>query len=99
LLDGGAVVFDDLRQMVRNIEFLSDPATGEVWVGCSSSVAASFFSAVVDRLTRRYPRIVVQLFMIQHSKGGLRSGVDHVIGHTISSGVPLAVVPPSLLHD
>ena len=69
LLDGGAVVFDDLRQMVRNIEFLSDPATGEVWVGCSSSVAASFVSAVVDRLTRRYPRIVVQLVMIQHSKG------------------------------
>jgi len=29
----------------------------------------------------------------------LGSGVDHVIGHTVSSGVPLAVVPPSLLHD
>jgi hypothetical protein len=29
----------------------------------------------------------------------LRSGVDHVIGHVVSSGVPLAVVPPSLLHD
>ena len=27
------------------------------------------------------------------------SGVDHVIGHVESSGVPLAVVPPSLLHD
>ncbi len=29
----------------------------------------------------------------------LRSGVDHVIGHVVSSGVPLAVVLPSLLHD
>jgi hypothetical protein len=29
----------------------------------------------------------------------LRSCVDHVIGHVDSSGVPLAVVPPSLLHD
>jgi hypothetical protein len=27
------------------------------------------------------------------------SGVDHVIGHVDSSGVPLPVVPPSLLHD
>ena len=68
LLDGGAAVFDDLRQTVRNIEFLSDPATGEVWVGCNSSVAASFVSAVVDRLSRRYPRIVVQLVMVQLGK-------------------------------
>src|SRR5215472_2265603 len=29
----------------------------------------------------------------------LGSGVDHAIGHAVSSGVPLAVVPPSLLHD
>jgi hypothetical protein len=29
----------------------------------------------------------------------LGSGVDYVIGHVESSGVPLAVVPPSLLHD
>jgi hypothetical protein len=27
------------------------------------------------------------------------SGVDHMIGHTVTSGVPLAVVTPSLLHD
>ena len=29
----------------------------------------------------------------------LGSGIDRVIGHVGSSGVPLAVVPPSLLHD
>jgi hypothetical protein len=29
----------------------------------------------------------------------LRSGVNHVIGHVETSGVPLAVVPSSLLHD
>ena len=30
LLDGGAAVFDDLRQAVKNIEFLADPEAGEV---------------------------------------------------------------------
>src|SRR5205085_10600566 len=30
LLDGGAVVFDELRQTLKNIEFLADPAAGEV---------------------------------------------------------------------
>jgi DNA-binding transcriptional LysR family regulator len=30
LLDGGVAVFDDLRQAVKNIEFLADPTAGEV---------------------------------------------------------------------
>src|SRR5215470_3929927 len=29
LLDCGVAVFDDLRQGMKNIEFLADPATGE----------------------------------------------------------------------
>jgi DNA-binding transcriptional LysR family regulator len=61
LLDGGAVVFDDLRQTVRNIEFLADPETGNVRIGCNPFLTASFVSAVVDRLSRRYPRIVIDV--------------------------------------
>jgi len=61
LLDGGVAVFDDLRQAVRNIEFLADPTAGEVRIGCTPILAASFVSAVVDRLSRRYPRIVFHL--------------------------------------
>src|SRR6478672_2310493 len=33
LLDCGVAVFDDLRQGVKNIEFLADPAAGEVRIG------------------------------------------------------------------
>jgi DNA-binding transcriptional LysR family regulator len=58
LLDGGVAVFDGLRQAAKNIEFLADPAAGEVRVGCTPLLAASFVSALVDRLSRRYPRIV-----------------------------------------
>ncbi len=58
LLDGGAAVFDDLHQAVKNIEFLADPTAGEVRIGCNPVLATSFVSAVVDRLSRRYPRIV-----------------------------------------
>ena len=61
LLDGGAAVFDDLRQAVKNIEFLADPTAGEVRIGCTPLLAASFVSAVIDRLSRRYPRIVFHL--------------------------------------
>jgi DNA-binding transcriptional LysR family regulator len=58
LLDGGVAAFDDLRQAVKNIEFLADPMAGEIRIGCTPILAASFVSAAVDRLSRRYPRIV-----------------------------------------
>jgi DNA-binding transcriptional LysR family regulator len=65
LLDCGVAVFDDLRQGVKNIEFLADPAAGEVRIGCTPALAASFVSAVVDQLSRRYPRIVFHLLATQ----------------------------------
>ena len=65
LLDCGVAVFDDLRQGVKNIEFLADPAAGEVRIGCNPFLAASFVSAVIDRLSRRYPRIVFHLVAAQ----------------------------------
>jgi DNA-binding transcriptional LysR family regulator len=61
LLDGGVAVFDELRQTVKNIEFLADPAAGEVRIGSNPLLAATFVSAVVDRLSRRYPRVVFDL--------------------------------------
>lgn len=61
LLDGGTAVFDELRQTAKNIAFLADPTAGEVRVGCNPYLAASFVSAAVDRLSRRYPRIMFRL--------------------------------------
>src|SRR5262249_33429144 len=43
---------------VRDIEFLSDPGVGEVRIGSTHPLAASFVSTIVDRLYRRYPRMV-----------------------------------------
>lgn len=34
LVDCGVAVFDDLRQGVKKIEFLTDPTVGEVRIGC-----------------------------------------------------------------
>ena len=60
LLKRGHVVFDELRQGIRDIEFLADPTTGEVRIASGELVVAGFFPAV-DRLSRRYPRIVVRV--------------------------------------
>ena len=61
LLDGGTAVFDDLRQAVKNIQFLAEPTAGEVRIGTSAVLAASFVSAIVSRLSRRYPRMTFHL--------------------------------------
>jgi len=47
-----------LRQAVENVEFLADPTAGEVRIGGTSPLFASFVSTVIERLHRRYPRMV-----------------------------------------
>ena len=61
LLKRGAVVFDELTQGVRDIEFLADPAAGEVRVGCPESMMTGFVPAIIDRMSRQSPRIVVRV--------------------------------------
>jgi len=65
LLKRGRVAFDELRQGLRDIEFLSDPAAGEVRVGCPEGTAAGFVPAVIDRLTQLHPRVVVHVVTAQ----------------------------------
>jgi DNA-binding transcriptional LysR family regulator len=90
LLDCGAAVFDDLRQGVKNIEFLTDPTAGEVRIGSTPPLAASFVSAVVDRLSRRHPRMVFRVVSIQtealHPALSERN-VDLLVAHRVG---PLA---------
>lgn len=66
LLNCALAAFDDLRQGVKDIEFLADPAGGEVRIGSIIPLAASFVSAVIDRLSRRYPRIV--FYVVAHQQ-------------------------------
>jgi DNA-binding transcriptional LysR family regulator len=65
LLECGATVFDDLRQGVKSIEFLADPTTGEVRIGCPPFLAASFVATVIDRLSARYPNVGCHLVVAQ----------------------------------
>jgi len=61
LLDHGLVAFDELKQAATHIEFLANPTTGELRIGSTIAIGTSFIPAVVDRLSRRYPRLVFHL--------------------------------------
>ena len=58
IIKRGVAVFDELRQGVRDVEFLADPTAGELRIGCAEMTAAGPALAVMERLTRRHPRIV-----------------------------------------
>src|SRR5262245_30367714 len=53
----GAAGFDELRECVKELEFLADPTVGEVTVGGDSPAVAGLLPAVIGRLRRRHPRI------------------------------------------
>jgi DNA-binding transcriptional LysR family regulator len=57
LLKCGTAVFDELRQGVEELEFLTDPGSGELHLGCTETMAAGFVSAVSDRVSRQHPRV------------------------------------------
>src|SRR5881227_2001797 len=51
-------IFNDLRQGIQEIEFLSDPTKGEVRIGATEPVAAAIVMPAIDRLSRKYPKMV-----------------------------------------
>jgi DNA-binding transcriptional LysR family regulator len=57
LLDGSIVAFDGLRQAFTSIAALGDPTVGEVRLGCTPLLASSFVAMLIDRISRRFPRV------------------------------------------
>jgi DNA-binding transcriptional LysR family regulator len=58
LLQGGIAVFDEIKQSVKQIQFLADPTAGELRIGSTEAGAAGFVPRVIDHLSRQYPSIV-----------------------------------------
>jgi DNA-binding transcriptional LysR family regulator len=57
----GVAAFDDLRQGVKELEFLADPTVGELRIGCSEPLAAGFVMAIVAHLLRQYPNVTFEV--------------------------------------
>jgi DNA-binding transcriptional LysR family regulator len=90
LLDGGTAMFDDLRQAVKNIEFLADATVGEVRVGTHDPMIAGLLPAVFDRLHRKYPGISVHVTPVptdaQQVRGLRERKIDLLLGRMMPPG-------------
>jgi DNA-binding transcriptional LysR family regulator len=61
ILARSKVVFDELRQGIRDIEFLAEPSVGEVRIGCPESLAIGVLPPIIDAFSRRFPRVRFQV--------------------------------------
>src|SRR6266478_9055644 len=61
LIRRARAVFDELRQGVQEIEFLSDPTVGEVRIACPEFVAAGLLPRAIASFRERYPRVTFQV--------------------------------------
>jgi DNA-binding transcriptional LysR family regulator len=59
LLKSAIEAFDALKQGMRGIEFLATPGAGDVWIGCAEPTLHGFVPAVIERLAKLHPKIVV----------------------------------------
>ena len=57
LLTHGLAAFNELKQGVKAIECLADPTAGELRIGSTEPMAAGILGTVIDRLSRKYPRL------------------------------------------
>src|SRR5215468_8683202 len=46
-----------MRQGLKQIEFLTDPDSGELRIGCPEIVMAGFLPAIIEKFVRQHPRI------------------------------------------
>ena len=66
LLKRGTAAFDELKQGIRDIEFLADPTTGEVRIGCPGNISSTLMLRIVQQFMQKYPRVLLHVDAVQN---------------------------------
>ena len=61
LLTRTRAVFDELRQGIKDIEFLADPTGGEVRIGCSVAASVTFLRPIIYGFSEAFPGVVLRV--------------------------------------
>ena len=102
IIKRGLAIFDELRQGVKDVEFLTDPTAGELRIACSEHSACGPVFAAIDRLTRHHPRMTFQVMtgpeVTVHRELAERK-VELAIHRTTDSLVEESMVVETLFDD
>jgi DNA-binding transcriptional LysR family regulator len=106
LLSRSRAAFDELRQGLRDIEFLADAETGEVRIGATTGTTDFLLPPVLHRFNQRYPRVVVHIEEVPRPAidvSGLRDRkLDLIFGRSMMPVMDTAMADltiESLFHD
>lgn len=61
LLKRSVAIFDDLRTAVGELDFLSDPTSGELRIGCEETLSTGLLPALIERLAKSHPGITFEM--------------------------------------
>jgi len=67
LLKRTRTAFNELRQGVKDIEFLTDPARGEVRIGFPPAAMATFLPDLIQKFSDAYPKVVLRISEVPRS--------------------------------
>jgi DNA-binding transcriptional LysR family regulator len=59
LLRRTVIVFDELKQSIKDIEYLDDPTTGEIRIACPLAIASTVIPHAFEGFVKKYPRVVL----------------------------------------
>jgi len=76
LLRRGLIAFDELKQSVKEIEFLADPTSGEVRIECPETISATLLPRIIERFSKQYPEVVVHVDGVLTPIQGLPGLID-----------------------
>jgi DNA-binding transcriptional LysR family regulator len=79
-----AIVLDELAQGMREMEFLSDPTTGELYMGSPEPLTEALLPEVIRHFWRKYPRVLINVVPSRSGEyGNLRERkIDFMVGRT-----------------
>jgi len=95
LLRRGMGAFEELRQGIKDIEGLADPSIGEVRIGSPEAIASGLLTAVIDRFSQKYPRVVVAVTSANNVSREFRLLRDRTVDFLIGA-LPTPFLQPDL---
>ncbi len=88
MMDHSVAAFDELKQGIRTLESLADPAAGELWIGCIESVATLILPPILKQFMRRFPRVMVRVMRLSSPIPAMRDlcerNLDVVLGRMVN---------------
>lgn len=98
LLARGRAAFDELKQGIRDIEFLADPTTGELAIGYTQSIADTVLRRAIEHFSERYPRVIMHAEIVPPPSVTL-SGLHDRTHELILTRIPTALLDSDTVTD